>query len=69
MEHQQTTEPTPTGEPIPGHGHGRGERCSSVVGRWRCARPRGHAGLHAAQDEGGRTTWNDNASGRRLREL
>jgi hypothetical protein len=83
MDHPQTTGPAPTREPTPvpgpdlgpgpspgpSPGPGLGERCSSVVGRWRCARPRAHSGLHAAQDAGGRTTWNDNASGRRLREL
>ncbi|WP_260852180.1 hypothetical protein [Curtobacterium sp. BH-2-1-1] len=41
----------------------------SVFDRWRCALADGHEGLHAAEVEGASTSWNDAASGRRLRGL
>lgn len=43
--------------------------CMSVFDRWRCALADGHEGLHAAEVDGTSTSWNDAASGRRLRGL
>jgi hypothetical protein len=62
VHHPPTIDPATTSPTRP-------ERCSSVLGRWRCGLPRGHEGLHAAHDDHARTTWNDNASGRRLGDL
>ncbi|QWS32947.1 hypothetical protein [Curtobacterium aetherium] len=56
---------TPAGRP----GAVGDERCPGRFDRWHCGRERGHGGLHAAEEQEGRTTWNDTADGRALADL
>lgn len=58
---------TPAGDPMLSADAATPDRCTSVFDRWRCGRPQGHAGPHQAHVGGSTTTWNDPATGRRLR--
>ncbi|MCS5506294.1 hypothetical protein [Curtobacterium flaccumfaciens] len=49
--------------------HQSDHRCRSVFDRWRCDRPRGHDGVHESRALGGRTSWNDALTGRRLGDV
>ncbi|MBO9048733.1 hypothetical protein JYQ29_17915 [Curtobacterium flaccumfaciens pv. flaccumfaciens] len=49
--------------------HQSDHRCCSVFDRWRCDRPRGHDGVHESRAPGGRTSWNDALTGRRLGDV
>ncbi|WP_282819088.1 hypothetical protein [Curtobacterium flaccumfaciens] len=49
--------------------HPSDHRCCSVFDRWRCDRPRGHDGVHESRAPGGRTSWNDALTGRRLGDV
>ena len=45
------------------------DRCPSRFDRWHCGLQQGHAGLHVAEEQRGRTTWNDALDGRDLSAL
>jgi hypothetical protein len=49
--------------------HQSDHRCCSVFDRWRCDRPLGHDGVHESRAPGGRTSWNDALTGRRLSDV
>jgi hypothetical protein len=49
--------------------HQSDHRCCSVFDRWRCDRPRGHDGVHESRALGGRASWNDALTGRRLSDV
>jgi hypothetical protein len=64
---------TPHGAPHhPEHGRptpGDDDRCPSRFDRWHCGLQRRHGGLHVAEEQQGRTTWNDALDGRDLSTL
>lgn len=45
------------------------KQCGSTFDRWRCGREADHAGDHEQITDYERTRWNENATGKHLRDL
>ncbi|NII42641.1 hypothetical protein E9228_003315 [Curtobacterium flaccumfaciens] len=72
MHDRSTTHPLPGAAPAtsPELPAPRGEeRCPSRFDRWLCGLQQAHGGLHVAEEQQGRTTWNDALDGRDLSAL
>lgn len=69
MEHPLSIEGDPVGALplVPAPTAVRGG-CASVFDRWRCDGVAGHPGMHTAAEARAVTRWNDEATGRRLRQ-
>jgi len=67
--HDGSTTDTDPATPLGRPGADRDERCPSRFDRWHCGLQRGHDGLHVADEQQGRTTWNGAAEGRDLADL
>jgi hypothetical protein len=44
------------------------KQCASIFDRWRCGREAGHVGDHEQITDHERTKWNENATGKQLRD-
>lgn len=60
---------TPHEPPLGGPAPHDDERCPSRFDRWHCGLQQGHGGLHVAEEQQGRTTWNDALDGHDLSAL